>query len=148
MGPEPASYASLSQVKKAVASSMDAKANEKFLEQLAALQRKPSFLQIGDKDKLQAPASAEVFGVLKQMKESFETSLKTSQEDEADAQKAYDEMKEAKDAEISSGKDVIDSKTKQSAENVEALAQAKADLKDTTATLGADEKFLASAQER
>merc|ERR1719460_2031342 len=57
-------------------------------------------------------------------------------------------MKVAKDAEISSGTDVIDSKTKQSAENVEALAQAKADLKDTTATLGADEKFLASAQER
>jgi len=140
--------ASLSQVKKAVASSMDAKANEKFLEQLAALQRKQSFLQISDKDKLQAPASAEVFGVLKQMKESFETSLKDSQADEADAQKAYEEMKEAKDAEISSGKDVIDSKTKQSAENVEALAQAKADLKDTTATLAADEKFLASAQER
>lgn len=140
--------ASLSQVKKAVAGSMDAEANKRFLEQLAQLQRKQSFLQIGDKDKLKAPASAEVFGVLKQMKESFETSLKDMQADEADAAKAYDEMKVAKDAEISSGKDVIDSKSKQAAENVEMLAQAKADLKDTSKQLDADEKFLASAQDR
>lgn len=148
MGPEPASYASLSQVKKDVSSQLNAKANEKFLEQLSALERKPSFLQIGDKDRLQAPASAEVFGVLKQMKESFETSLKTSQEDEADAVKAYDEMKAAKDSEISSTSDVIDSKSKQAAENVEMLAQAKIDHKDTTKQLAADEEFLASAQER
>merc|ERR1719473_831957 len=57
-------------------------------------------------------------------------------------------MKAAKDAEISSGKDVIDSKSKQAAENLEMLAQAKADHKDTTKQLAADEKFLASAQER
>merc|ERR1719261_141903 len=127
---------------------MDAQANKRFLEQLAQLTRKQSFLHIGDKDKLQAPASAEVFGVLKQMKESFETSLKDSQADEADAAKAYDEMKAAKDAEIASGKDVIDSKSKQAAENVEMLAQAKIDLKDTSKQLAADETFLASAQDR
>jgi hypothetical protein len=140
--------ASLSQVKKAVSESMDADAKKKFLEQIAQLERKQSFLQIGEKEKLKAPASAEVFGVLKQMKESFETSLKDSQADEADAAKAYDEMKAAKDAEITSGKDVIDSKSKQAAENVEMLAQAKVDLKDTSKQLSADETFLASAQDR
>merc|ERR1719473_2662090 len=57
-------------------------------------------------------------------------------------------MKAAKDAEISSGKDVIDSKSKQAAENLEMLAQAKADHKDTTKQLAANEKFLASAQDR
>merc|ERR1719420_2870996 len=117
------------------------------MQQMAAMRNQAeSFLQTGSTVK--APASSEVFGVLKQMKESFETSLKDSQTDEADAQKAYDDMKAAKDGELSSARDMIDSKSKQSAETVEKLAQAKADLEDTTKQLAADEKFLADLKER
>merc|ERR1719159_283633 len=43
---------------------------------------------------------------------------------------------------------MIDSKTKQAADTVEALAQAKADLKDTKVQLDADQKFLADLKER
>merc|ERR1719420_1650902 len=46
------------------------------------------------------PASGEIFGVLKQMKEQFETSLKTSTEEEASAEKEYASLKEAKTKEI------------------------------------------------
>lgn len=122
--------------------------NQKFLQQMAAFHNMglTSFLQTGSTVK--APASSEVFGVLKQMKESFETSLKDSQTDEADAQKAFDDMKAAKDGELQSARDMIDSKSKQSAETVEKLAQAKADLEDTTKQLAADEKFLADLKER
>merc|ERR1719399_245578 len=121
--------------------------NQKFLQQMAAMHNQAeSFLQTGSHVK--APASSEVFGVLKQMKESFETSLKDSQTDESDAQKAFDDMKAAKDGELQSARDMIDSKSKQSAETVEKLAQAKADLEDTTKQLAADEKFLADLKER
>merc|ERR1719386_282499 len=122
--------------------------NQKFLQQMAAFHNMglTSFLQTGSTVK--APASSEVFGVLKQMKESFETSLKDSQTDEADAQKAFDDMKAAKDGELSSLRNMIDSKSKQAAETVEKLAQAKADLEDTTKQLAADEKFLADLKER
>jgi len=122
--------------------------NRKFLQQMAAMHQygAESFLQTGSNVK--APASSEVFGVLKQMKESFETSLKDAQTDEADAQSAYDEMKAAKDGELSSLRNMIDSKSKQAAETVEKLAQAKADLEDTTKQLAADEKFLADLKER
>merc|ERR1719217_107741 len=121
--------------------------NQKFMQQMAAMHNQvESFLQTGSRVK--APASSEVFGVLKQMKESFETSLKDAQTDEADAAKAYDEMKAAKDGELASLTNMIDSKSKQSAETVEKLAQAKADLEDTTKQLAADEKFLADLKER
>merc|ERR1719393_193938 len=122
--------------------------NRKFLQQMAAMRQygAESFLQTGAH--IKAPASSEVFGVLKQMKESFETSLKDAQTDESDAQSAYDDMKAAKDGELKSLSDMIESKSKQSAETVEKLAQAKADLEDTTKQLEADEKFLADLKER
>jgi len=121
--------------------------NQKFMQQMAAMHNQvESFLQTGSRVK--APASSEVFGVLKQMKESFETSLKDAQTDEAESQKAYDDMKAAKDGELTSLKNMIESKSKQSAETVEKLAQAKADLEDTTKQLAADEKFLADLKER
>merc|ERR1719420_1036728 len=117
------------------------------MQQMAAMRNQAeSFLQTSSTVK--APASSEVFGVLKQMKESFETSLKDAQTDEADAQKAYDDMKAAKDGELTSLKNMIESKSKQSAETIEKLAQAKADLEDTTKQLAADEKFLADLKER
>jgi len=48
-----------------------------------------------------APQSGEIFGILKQMKESFETNLADTQKEEMQNQKAYDELKAAKEEEIS-----------------------------------------------
>merc|ERR1719410_1401150 len=44
-----------------------------------------------------APQSGEIFGILKQMKESFETNLSDSQKEEMANQKAYEELKAAKE---------------------------------------------------
>merc|ERR1719456_1150732 len=40
-----------------------------------------------------APASGEIFGILKQMKETFESNLSASQKEEMAAQKAYEDLK-------------------------------------------------------
>ena len=57
-----------------------------------------------------APQSGEIFGILKQMKESFETNLPASQKEEMANQKAYEDVKAAKTDEIKAGQDQIDIK--------------------------------------
>merc|ERR1719387_2953648 len=47
-----------------------------------------------------APQSGEIFGILKQMKETFENNLSQSQKDELANQKAFEDLKEAKEGEI------------------------------------------------
>merc|ERR1719183_2948746 len=50
-----------------------------------------------------APQSGAIFGILKQMKETFETNLSSSQKEEMSSQKAYEDLKAAKEEEISAG---------------------------------------------
>jgi chromosome segregation ATPase len=90
-----------------------------------------------------SPASGQVFGILSQMRETFETNLAASQKEEMESQKAYEELKAAKDAEIAAGIAQIDDKTQEMADTDEKLAQAKEDLEDTKNSLAADEAFLA-----
>merc|ERR1712182_66656 len=47
-----------------------------------------------------APASGQIYGILKQMKETFESNLSQSQKDELANQKAYEDLKAAKEEEI------------------------------------------------
>merc|ERR1719502_2162865 len=47
-----------------------------------------------------APQSGQIFGILTQMKETFETNLATAQKEELASQKAYEELKAAKEEEI------------------------------------------------
>merc|ERR1719456_1632270 len=90
-----------------------------------------------------APASGEIFGILKQMKESFETNLANSQKEEMQSQKDYEDLKAAKDEEIAAGQSLTDTKTQELAATDEKNAQSKEDLEDTQACLDADTKFLA-----
>jgi len=94
-----------------------------------------------------APASGQIFGILEQMKETFETNLSDSQKLEMQKQNAYDQVKAAKNTEIQAGQNQIDKKTEELAHTDEANAQAKQDLKDTKATLSEDEKFLMMLKE-
>merc|ERR1739848_239648 len=89
-----------------------------------------------------APQSGEIFGILKQMKETFESNLSSSQKEEMANQKAYEDLKAAKEEEIAAGQAQIDTKTQELADTDEKNAQAKEDLEDTKATLTADEEFL------
>merc|ERR1719191_1084478 len=95
-----------------------------------------------------APASGQIFGILKQMKETFETNLSTSQKDELAAQKAYEELKKAKEEEIAAGQDAIDTKTQELATTDEKLAMSKQDMEDTKAGLSEDEAFLLMLKEK
>merc|ERR1719515_511942 len=95
-----------------------------------------------------APQSGEIFGILKQMKETFESNLSASQKEEMANQKAYEDLKAAKEEEIAAGQAQIDTKTQELADTDEKLAQAKQDISDTRASLSADEQFLMMLKEK
>merc|ERR1719478_523122 len=81
------------------------------------------------------------------MKESFEANLAQSQTDEADSEKAYRELKAAKESEIAAGTKQIETKTIQMGNADRKKAEAKQDLEDTTNTMVADQDFLGKLKE-
>merc|ERR1712008_667644 len=87
-----------------------------------------------------APQSGEIFGILSQMLETFEANLSQSQKEEMENQKAYEDLKAAKEAEIAAGQEQIDKKTSELA--------AKEDIEDTKKSLSADEEFLMMLKEK
>merc|ERR1719160_1231723 len=80
-----------------------------------------------------APQGGEIFGILTNMKESFEANLATAQKNEAD--------------EIANGNAQIDSKTVERATADEKCAADKQDTEDTSKTLAADQEYLAMLKE-
>merc|ERR1719398_131352 len=95
-----------------------------------------------------APQSGEIFGILKQMKETFESNLSASQKEEMANQKAYEDLKAAKEDEIKAGQDQVDTKTQELADTDEKNAQAKQDIEDTKNSLSSDEQFLMMLKEK
>merc|ERR1712038_661903 len=95
-----------------------------------------------------APQSGEIFGILTQMLETFEANLSQSQKEEQENQKAYEDLKAAKEAEIAAGQEQIDKKTAELADTDEKNAQAKEDIEDTKKSLAADEEFLMMLKEK
>jgi len=95
-----------------------------------------------------APASGAIFGILKQMKETFETNIADSQKEENQAQKTYEDLKAAKEEEIAAGQEAVDTKTQELATTDEKLAMSKQDLEDTKNGLASDEEFLMMLKEK
>merc|ERR1712039_963254 len=95
-----------------------------------------------------APQSGEIFGILKQMLETFEANLSDSQKEEMANQKAYEDLKAAKEAEIAAGQSQIDTKTQELATTDQKNAQSKEDIEDTRNSLAADEQFLMMLKEK
>merc|ERR1712079_482214 len=95
-----------------------------------------------------APQSGEIFGILTQMLETFEANLSQSQKEEMENQKAYEDLKAAKEAEIAAGQEQIEKKTAELADTDEKNAQAKEDIEDTKKSLAADEEFLMMLKEK
>jgi len=106
-----------------------------------------AFIQASSTEKY-APQSGEIFGILEQMKESFESNLAELQKEEAANVKAFGELKTAKNEEIVAGQDQIDAKTQENADADLKLANNREDLEDTTKTLNEDEAFLAMLKEK
>mmetsp|Transcript_21703 Transcript_21703/g.67713 ORF Transcript_21703/g.67713 Transcript_21703/m.67713 type:complete len:679 (+) Transcript_21703:68-2104(+) len=95
-----------------------------------------------------APQSGEIFGILKQMKETFEGNLASSKKDEAENLKTYEDLKAAKEEEISAGQDQISAKTQELAETDDTLAKSKEEIVDTREQLAADREFLATVKSK
>merc|ERR550534_1089449 len=95
-----------------------------------------------------APQSGEIFGILKQMKATFEENLSQSQKEGMANQKAYEDLKAAKEDEIAAGQAQVDTKTQELADTDEKNAQAKEDIEDTKKSLSADEEFLMMLKEK
>merc|ERR1719387_1953157 len=95
-----------------------------------------------------APASGEIFGILKQMKESFETNLEGSRKDEAESAKSYGELKSAKEMEIKAATEKAFNKEAEAAVALKKNAEAKEGLQNTRKALAADTTFLASLKEK
>merc|ERR1719331_692300 len=97
---------------------------------------------------VQAAPSAEIFGVLKQMKEGFETNLAASQSEEMKSQAEYEGVKAGKEKEIAAGQAQIDTKTAELANTDSSNAESKKQLAETRATLAADTEFLGKLKEQ
>merc|ERR1719191_267782 len=108
----------------------------------AFVQNQKAFLQNS-----YAPQGGEIWGILTNMKESFEANLATAQKNEADAVAAYQELKAAKESEIQSGTEQKDAKENELATADEKCARDREDHEDTTKTLGADQEYLAMLKE-
>jgi hypothetical protein len=94
------------------------------------------------------PQSSEIFGILRQMKETFEGNLADSQKEELANAKAFEEQKAAKGDEIKAITASLDEKKTQLAKSDETNAQSKEDLEDTQDSLSVDDKFLIDLKER
>jgi hypothetical protein len=95
-----------------------------------------------------APQSGQIFGVLQQMLETFESNLAAAQKEEMAAQKAYEELKAGLESQIAAAQDLKDKKEGELVDTDEKNAAAKADLEDTQAKLSADEKYLMNLKEK
>mmetsp|Transcript_36973 Transcript_36973/g.102739 ORF Transcript_36973/g.102739 Transcript_36973/m.102739 type:complete len:728 (-) Transcript_36973:186-2369(-) len=89
-----------------------------------------------------SPRSGEIFGILRQMKESFEADLPEIQHEEIRKQTMFAELRGSKTSEIAQLKEQLKSKKAELASAKEELAVAKRDLEDTKGSLSADQRFL------
>jgi len=92
--------------------------------------------------------SDQIFGLLKQMKEDFETNMAASQKDEMKAQGEYEDVKKGKSEEIAAGQAQVETKTGELADSDEKNAISKQTLEETQASLAADTSFLANLKEQ
>merc|ERR1719262_360531 len=90
-----------------------------------------------------APASGEILGILKQMKDEMEKDLAEIQAKEAEAAKNFEEMVAAKTKQIDSCTAEIEEKLARKGETAVEIATMKNDLEDTIEGLAEDKKFLA-----
>jgi len=95
-----------------------------------------------------APQSGQIFGILKQMQEDFETNLAASQASEAKAVKEYEMLKAAKQDEIATAQKLSIKQDADIAEFTEKHAQAASELEDTEQQLADDTEFLAALEKK
>jgi chromosome segregation ATPase len=106
------------------------------------------FVQSGGTAFEHAASGSEIIGILKQMKETFESNMSKMTAEEKKAQKGFEELKAAKSDEIAAGVDIVKDKQQVLAKTKDNLSEAKEDHEDTTAALTADQAFLLDLKQR
>merc|ERR1719146_171899 len=92
--------------------------------------------------------SGEIFGILQQMKETFEQDLSKEQKQEKEAQARFEELIAEKKRGIEVARERKNTKVTELSESEIALVNAKHDLKNTRKDLSADQKFLVDMKEK
>merc|ERR1719158_1597781 len=92
--------------------------------------------------------SGAIFGILKQMKETFQTNLADQTKDEEHATQQFGDLKSAKTKEMKAASDQIDANEAELASTKQKLSDAKQDLADTRDALEADTAFLADLKSK
>merc|ERR1719192_3157786 len=93
-----------------------------------------------------APASGQIVGILKQMKDTMEATLADVTATEAEAIKTFDALMAAKTKEIEANTAAIESKLERVAQVGLEITEMKEDLDDTMKALAEDKKFLAELE--
>merc|ERR1719253_1367991 len=104
-----------------------------------------SFLS-GEQGEDYAPASGQIVGILKQMKDTMSADLEKAVAEEEAAIKRYNELKAAKEKEVEALTEEIESKTVRSGEKAVEVVNMKNDLDDTAKGMLEDKKFLATLE--
>jgi len=117
------------------------------LEKHRALFRERRTMSLLQQQNGYAPESGAIFGILKQMKEEFESNIASSAEEESQALAEYTSMKKAKTDQMKAAEGASSQKTVELGDTKAQLAKNKQDLKDTEAMLAADTKFLENVKD-
>merc|ERR1719428_1248525 len=104
-----------------------------------------SFLTEGNGHRY-APASAEIVGILKQMKDTMEKDLAEVIAAEDKAKQDFEGLVAAKEKEIAAATQAIEEKTKRTGETAVHIVMLKEDMDDTQEALMEDKQFLADLQ--
>merc|ERR1719506_3353295 len=89
-----------------------------------------------------SPASATIQGILKDMYDTFTADLERITEEEASAQKAFEDLMATKAKELATLKAILEKKEAEKAEAEKQLADNEQELADTTAQMKEDTKFF------
>jgi len=92
----------------------------------------------------EAPAggSAQILGIIEQMRENFKENLEKSLKEEEENIATYDQLMGSKGKEITAAKKELETKKALIATQVQGIADAKEEMEDTQVTLATDQKFL------
>jgi len=91
-----------------------------------------------------APASGQIVGILKAMKDDMESELKQATTDEETAAKGFADLKAAKETEAAAAAEAIRTKTARSGELAVSNVQTADDIDDTGKEVADNQKFLAN----
>jgi chromosome segregation ATPase len=86
--------------------------------------------------------SAQILGILQQMQDNFKEDLAASTKSEEEAEASYEDLKAAKEKQISALNSELREKETRVAEQKATLSETKENLEDATSALSADEDFL------